>query len=580
MTFVGLGLIVIGFIGLLAGLISLALARYGGQIVRRYSAIGLGRAAVLASAAAPLMVLGFIISDARRMVDLLGMALLAVSLVAVVVVFCLPVVAKVRGNGSTIRAIVSGAAAVLSIGSFIGVAIMVGGDLQSLLILFGFIFLLVGFLVAFIGLFWLVVQLIRRRGRVAAAAFVWSAVSLTVFGLVGIAILAPRPPSVPDSMATEAELDQFLEDLVSSGSPPGVSLVVVKDGETVYNKGFGLADGPNGIPVTPDTVYHWYSVTKIVTAIAIMQLVERGLIDLDDPVSDYLAFFNPDYPSASSEPVTVVNLLNHSAGIPDNLPAGFSWLHFEGEEAFDQTQLLRDKIARYDTLAFEPGSKAIYTNVGYMILGALIEQVTGLSYEQYVVDNVLDPLGMVNTGFKYTEAMRANEGVGMHPLADFQTPILPTIRPPWPFDLIRDYADGQVWFNRFFFDSTPPSGLIGPAPEMARFLAAILNGGEFEGARILSQESVETMLNERHAEAGKGGQSAAYTRIFDEFVQGMGWKVVRDGGRLHLSHGGGGAGFSTLMRLYPDEDLGIVILVNGTNVEHQDIANAIAEIEW
>ncbi len=168
----------------------------------------------------------------------------------------------------------------------------------------------------------------------------------------------------------------------------------------------------------------------------------------------------------------------------------------------------------------------------------------------------------------------------MHPLADFQTPILPIIRPPWPFDLIRDYADGQVWFNRFMFDSNPPTGLIGPAPEMARILAAVLDGGELEGARILSQESVEIMLNERHVEAENTVQGADYNRIFDEYVQGIGWKVVRDGGRLHLSHGGGGAGFSTLMRLYPDEDLGIVILVNGTNLENQDIADAVAKIEW
>ncbi len=215
-----------------------------------------------------------------------------------------------------------------------------------------------------------------------------------------------------------------------------------------------------------------------------------------------------------------------------------------------------------------------------MTLGALIEQVTDRTYEEYVVDNVLDPLGMVNTRFEYTEAMRANEGVGMHPLADIQTAFLPIVGPPWPVDLIRDYADGQVWFNRFLFDANSPTGLIGPAPEMARFLAATLNGGEFEGARILSQESVETMLNERHVEAGKGGQSASYTRIFDEFAQGMGWKVVRDGGRLHLSHSGGGAGFSTLMRLYPNEDLGIVILVNGTNLENNDIADSIANIEW
>ena len=143
MTSLGLCLIVIGFIGFLAGLISIALARYVSQILRRSSANTFGRAAVMASAAAPLMVLGFIIGDARLMVNPLGIALLAVSLVAAVVVFCLPVVARMRGDGSTIRAIISGAAAVLTIGSFIWVAIMVG-DLLSLLIVFGFAFLLLG----------------------------------------------------------------------------------------------------------------------------------------------------------------------------------------------------------------------------------------------------------------------------------------------------------------------------------------------------------------------------------------------------------------------------------------------------
>ncbi len=167
----------------------------------------------------------------------------------------------------------------------------------------------------------------------------------------------------------------------------------------------------------------------------------------------------------------------------------------------------------------------------------------------------------------------------MHPMADISTVFLPIVSPPWPFDYIRDYDDGRAWFNRFLFDGNPPSGLIGPAPEMSRLVAAILNGGEFEGGRILSQESVETMSNERHVQAGSSGQWSVYTR-FDEFVQGIGWKVVRDGGRLHLSHGGGGAAFKALMRLYPDEDLGIVILVNGTNVENQDIADAVAKIEW
>jgi CubicO group peptidase (beta-lactamase class C family) len=577
MTDLGNILIAIGFIALLAGLIGLALARYGGQRVRQYSALGLGRAAVLASVAAPLMALGSFVSDARRMPDLVAIVLLMVSLVAVVVVFGSRLVARARGKGSTTWGIISGAAAALTILLFVWLVI-VTGDLTSLLVVFAFAFVLFGAVAAVVGLVWLVVQLIRRRGRMAAATFVWSAVSLAVFGVVGIAILAPRPPSVPDAMSSPAELDQFLEALVGSGNPPSISMVVIKDGEMVYKKAFGLADGPNGIPATPDTVYHWFSATKIVTAIATMQLAEQGLVGLDDSVRDYLPFFEPDYPSTSSEAVTIANLLNHSSGLNDNIPEGFGWVHLDGEPAVDQTELVRNNLHRYDDLAFEPGSEAKYSNTAYYTLGALIEQVTGQSYEAYVVEHVLDPLGMVNTRFEYTEAMRANEGVGAHPMANFMTAFVPIVNPPWPFDYIREYDSGWIWMNRFLFDGNPPSGLIGPAPEMARFVAAILNGGEFEGARILSQDSVNTLLYERHVQEFSPGTSD-YNH-YDELVSGLGWKVVRDGGRLHHSHGGSGMAFKILMRLYPDEVLGIVLLSNATNVKVHHIADAVAQIEW
>ncbi len=426
MNIIGIILIAIGFIGLLAGLTGFAIARWGGPGARQYNVIKHGRAFILASAAAPLMVLGAIVSDPRRVSDPLGIVLLTVSLLAVIAVFGLPLVNRVRGRGSTTKAIISGTMAVMTIGLLIGL-IFVTGDFQSLLIAFGYVFLLLGAVVAVSGLLWLLVQLIRRKGRTAAMAFMWSAASLAIFGFIGMAVLAPLGPSVPDTLRSPEELDLFLTDLVDSGSPPGISLVVVHEGETVYNKAFGLADGPNSLAATPDTVYHWFSVTKIFTAVATMQLVEQGLINLDDPVSDYLSFFEPDYPSASSEPVTIANLLNHSSGLRDNMPEVFGWMHLEDEESVDQTELLRENLHRYDELMFEPGSKAVYTNTAYYTLGAIIEKVTGQTYEEYVIDHVLDPLGMVNTRFEYTESMRANEGVGAstpagRPLSDYPYP--------------------------------------------------------------------------------------------------------------------------------------------------------------
>jgi CubicO group peptidase (beta-lactamase class C family) len=582
MTFLGLTLIVLGCLGLFVGLLGLAAARLSEETVRRLGGESLRPylryAPLPAAAAAPLLLVGFVISDARRIADPLGALLLASTLVAITIALSLPAVSRLRGGPSTVWTTISGILAAL----LIAVVIAIGfafSDLLSFLIFFGFAFLFLGALAAVGSVLWSLVALVRRRGRAAAGIRVWFTVSLAVIGLVAIGIMAPRSPSVPDSMTSAAELDRFLEDLVESDSPPGVSVVIVKDGETVYNKAFGVADGPNGIAATPDTVYHWYSDTKIVTAIAIMQLVEQDLIDLDDPVSDYLSFFEPEYPSASSEPVTVADLLNHSSGLQQNVPAVIGWLHLEDEPALDQTEFLRDKLPSYDKLKFEPGSEGVYTNVGYYTLAGVIAQVTGQSYEEYVVEHVLDPLGMVNTRFEYTDAMLANEGVGAHPMADIQTVFVPIMDLPYPFDYIREYDDGWIWFERFLFDGNAPSGLIGPAPEKARLVAAILNGGELEGARILSEESVDTMLNERHVEAGSSPESDEYDG-YDEMKHGIGWFVVRDGDRLHHSHTGGGPGFAALMRLYPDEDLGIVILANGTNVEYDDIADAIADIEW
>ena len=449
-----------------------------------------------------------------------------------------------------------------------------------MLVLSGFVLVLAGATAAILGALWLVVSLARRRRRATSARFTWASVSLAVVALLGIAIVAPRPPAAPESMSSAAELDRFLEDLVASDSPPGISVVVVKDGELVFNKAFGVADGPNGVAATPATVYHWYSTTKIATAIATMQLVEQGVIDLDDPVSDHLPFFEPDYPSEVGDPVTVAHLLNHSSGLPDNLPAVVGWVHLEDEPPLDQTEFVRDRLSDYDTLGFEPGSQGVYTNVGYYVLGALIEQVSGQSYEEYVVEHVLDPLGMTNTRFEYTEAMLAHEGVGAHPLADVLTVFMPFMSAPWPSEYVREYDGGYVWFNRFLFDGNPPSGLIGPAPEMAQLGAAILNGGALDGVRILAEETVDEMLYERHVEVGSSGQWSDYSsRHGDDFVQGIGWRVVHDAGRTHHSHGGGPA-FAALMRLYPDEGLGIVLLANGTNLEDHAIADAIASIVW
>ena len=413
MTIVGGILVVLGALALVAGLTALAAERLGGAGFDRYRP-QLRRGAVLAGVAAVLMLAGFVLGDVRRIADVLGVILLAATLLALIVAAIVPIVRRSSRVRWSIRDIVSAVLAALLL-VLVAVGAVMFRDFLSFWIFVGFAFVLLGALALIAGLGGGVVTLILRRGRARSAVFLWSSFSIVVIGLVGIGILAPRPPSVPEAMGSSTDLDAYLEDLVQSDSPPSIAVVVLKDGETVYSKAFGMADGPNGISATPDSVYHWYSTTKIVTAIATMQLVDQGLITLDDPVSDHLSFFDPGYPSASSPAVTIADLLNHSSGLQQNVPAVIGWLHLEDEPALDQTEFLRDKLPSYDGLKFEPGTEGVYTNVGYYTLAGVIEQVTGQSYEQYVVEHVLDPLGMTNTRFEYTEAMRANEAVGAQP---------------------------------------------------------------------------------------------------------------------------------------------------------------------
>ena len=562
-------LIALSLAALIAGLGGILVNRYGGRPAP-------AAFVVLVSVAAPLLLLSLFFGDPGEVTDVLGIALLLAGLLGLVVLLSLPLLN--RRNASTASVVAGSIATAFTLGSSIWLFVATG-DGRSTLTIIGFVFLLLGAVAAVIGVVWLVIQLIRRKAR-PALAFVWAAVSLAVIGFVGVAVLSPSPEPVPEAFASSADLDRYLEDLTESGGPPAISLVVVKDGAMVYNNAFGLADGPNGIPATPDSVYHWFSVTKIPTAIAVLQLVEQGVIELDDEVREYLPFFDVEYPSPDSQPVTIAHLLTHSSGLPDDIPACLGCVHLEDEPALNQTELLRDvKLPGYNTLKFEPGSRAVYTNVGYQTLGVVVEQASGLSYEEYVERNILDPLGMSNTRFEYTSTMTPSGAVGAHPMADFQTIFFPLIGSPWPSEYVRDYEDGWAWFNRFLFDANPPSGLIGPAPELARLVTALLNGGELDGARILSEETVEMMLTERHVTPGSSPQWGDFKR-FEDWKQGLGFKVVNDGGRVHYAHGGGGAAFRAFMRLYPDEELGVVILVNGTNLDRQEIANAVADMEW
>lgn len=371
---------------------------------------------------------------------------------------------------------------------------------------------------------------------------------------IGLAWLlgAPHPPAVPERVADRAALEAYLERLAESGAPPGLSVAVIRDGKTIYAKSFGIADGTTGAPATNDTVYHWYSVTKLVTAAAILRLRDQGRLDLDQPVAEILPFFAVTGPSPEAPIVTIRHLLNHTSGVPDPVPDIIGWIHRE-DVTPDQTALVKKHLPRFSELDFAPGTDRAYSNLGYMVLGAIIEAVTGERFESHVL-GLFRPLGLARSDFLYTPELARTEAAGSHPVVHFFTPLLPFLT---DMDMVFKRRIGRFyWLHRIYVDATPPTGLLGPVSDLARLAPPLMEAGP-----LLSEKSLALMIP-------PAGQVP------------LGWAEFDQGTRPWLQHRGGGPGFAANLRIYPKEKLGIAILSNSTVLDAEALADLLAGMNW
>ena len=384
--------------------------------------------------------------------------------------------------------------------------------------------------------------------------------AVLVLLITGLHAFAPQVPTTPKQVENVEELEIYLNQLIASGNPPGLSVIVVKDGEVVYTNAFGFADGPRNISATPETVYHWWSMTKIPTAIAVMQLQEQGRLNLDDEVVKYLPWFKVNYSSNTSPRLTIRHLLQHSSGLPDTVPAMIGWVHYH-DTTPNQSKVVKKYLPEFNALKFEPGTQASYSNFNYMALGAVIEAVSGETYELYITENVLKPLGMSHTGFVYTPAMAKYEAAGTLPVVHFYTLLLPALLDANA--LVRERDSKLLWMNRFYIEATPSTGLIGSAPDVARLMMMYLNRGTLDGELILLPESVATLTDTTPIEG-----------------RGLGWFIGKFNSERYLEHKGGGAGFATTMRIYPDTGVGIAILANGTDLDRAGLVELLKGLNW
>ena len=293
------------------------------------------------------------------------------------------------------------------------------------------------------------------------------------------------------------------------------SALVAENGKVTYKGGFGMADMEWGIPNTPDTKFRLGSITKQFTATLVLQLVEQGKIKLDGKVSDYL----PDYRKDIGDKVTVHHLLTHTSGIPSytSQPGFFDNV---SRDPYKVTDFVK-KYASGD-LEFEPGSKFSYNNSGYFLLGAIVEKVTGKSYEQALKENILDPAGMKNTGYDHYGTILPKRAAGYVKTTDGynNAPYLDMSIPYAAGSMYSTVEDLYLWDQALYTD------------------------------KVLSAQSKELMFKPFLSDYAYGwGVVNASFKLDDQPVQ-----IIR--------HGGGINGFSTTIARFPKEKNLIVLLDN------------------
>jgi CubicO group peptidase (beta-lactamase class C family) len=335
------------------------------------------------------------------------------------------------------------------------------------------------------------------------------------------AVLAPArtgdgAPLPPDLLARAAQMDAYVASLAQQGAFSG-SVLVAARGRVILSRGYGLANREEGIPATANTRYRLASVTKPLTALGVLRLAAAGKLDLDASVCAYLAPCPPAW-----GPVTVAHLLSHSSGLAN----------YTDFTEFAELELLPSTpdqiIARFRDLplGFVPGTLYHYTNSNYVVLGRLIEQVAGVSYEEFLRRELFQPLGMQDTGLDPGDSGPLN---GTRGYAGAQLDI--------PLDVSNLFAAGDLYSS----------------VEDLFKLAQALDAG-----RVLPPDLMARMTTPGHGSYG------------------LGWKIEQRGPHRLVYHPGSMSGAATWFGCYPDQGVTVIVLSNDSYANVYAIADYLA----
>jgi len=381
-------------------------------------------------------------------------------------------------------------------------------------------------------------------GKIVALALIFLLSASSLGGVVETKIKDDDKEINPASSGgvDEKIFDAMVMAVMKVGHMPSISAAIIKNDSIVWAKGYGLSNIEKNIHPDSSTIYLVASISKTFTATAIMQLQERGLLNIDDDVNKYLPFSirNPDYPD---KPITIRMLLSHTSslnedpitfyayipGDPDVEGYPYPWLeeYLSPNGDFYIPQIWGD---------YPPGKEMRYANVGYGILGYVVERVSSMSFEDYCRENIFEPLQMHNTSFRLSNLNVEKVAV--------------------PYMLYRGNYYPYVQYGIMVY---PAGGLRTSVDDLSHFLIAHMNEGVWNGVRILSKKSIEEMHSIQ--------SSSNYG-----FDYGLGFQIWHRKGGIQVGHTGGLYGVATLMA-FRDDGTGVIFF---TNKEIRSIREMIA----
>ena len=328
--------------------------------------------------------------------------------------------------------------------------------------------------------------------------------------------------TMDDPVDYQAEVDRIFAEYQGEETP-GAVVRVIKDGEPVLTRSYGMANIEEKIPVTAETNFRLASLTKQFTAMCILMLVDRGELELDDTLTDVF----PDFPQYGSG-ITITNLLQHTSGLADYEP-------FVPEDSPVQVvdSGVLDLMRRQEKTDFEPGSQHRYSNSGYAVLAMIVEHVSGLPFAQFLEQNIFEPLGMVNTVAHQEDVSTvSSRAYGYHVTGD----------------------------GVEFSDQSPWSAVLGDGGIYTSVVDLSLWDAALYGSELVSEELMQQAL----------------TPFLEDY--GFGWRIDEFKGHRRMHHSGSTVGFRNFIQRFPDERLTVIALTNRRDPEVDPLAEKVADL--